>query len=190
MNEQCPSCGVGELSVSERQESVSVPFGPMVSCATRVATCAVCGASLDLDSSNSERVAAATKEAIEASIPLMLSRLEKAGLKNAYVERSFGLPQRTIARWKRGEQSSAMLALLRLLCTYPWLTEVADSGFDPSTANIEVLNAAYRIWEQIQNATRDDIPAGTFVLVSGAVVAPQKFTTASASETETVSLCE
>ena len=43
---------------------------------------------------------------------------------------------------KAGELSSAALALLRSVCTYPWLLEVSDADFEPSVSKSKLVEAA------------------------------------------------
>ena len=53
----------------------------------------------------------------------------------AHIERVFEIPQKTLNRWKSSRQTSATgLAFLRLISTYPWLTEVAELKFDERAA--------------------------------------------------------
>jgi hypothetical protein len=52
----------------------------------------------------------------------------------AYFERAFELPVRTGTRWKSGDFSSSSIALLRIVKTFPWMTEIAEARFDPITS--------------------------------------------------------
>lgn len=104
--------------------------------------CRMCGESGDFADVNDSRIEEALDSSKKASIPTMLVYLDACGLSNAYIERVFQLPSRTIARWKRGEESGAALAFLRLLRTYPWLAKVADAGFDRLEADVAVYRAA------------------------------------------------
>lgn len=69
---------------------------------------------------------------MKTSVPRMLELLGAHGMSMAYIERALDLPVGTAVRWKAGECSAAALALLRIITTFPWVVEVAESGLDPS----------------------------------------------------------
>lgn len=63
--------------------------------------------------------------------------LNEQGYSNASMERSLGLPARTLERWKNDRTivpSAAALALMRIVRTYPWILKVADAPFDEEEA--------------------------------------------------------
>ena len=68
------------------------------------------------------------------------------GLKNAYIERAFGLPQGEIDRQvNSGDIEPALLVLMKLVATYPWLLEVADAGYKPEHANLTLAIEALKL---------------------------------------------
>lgn len=158
MTSQCPACGSTSLTVSERTEKLSVPYGPKIECRLEDARCLACGEQGDFRGVNDEHLDAAIVASEKASIESMLAFLVSAGQSNAYIERVFGLPMRTIARWKNGNASAAPVALLRLLRTFPWLSVVAESGFDAKEADAEVISAALRIMNEMREVSRRRMP--------------------------------
>lgn len=60
----------------------------------------------------------------------LIESLESKGLKLAYIERCLGLPQRTISRWKSGEESASGKALLQIIDNCPWILEIAKNHYN------------------------------------------------------------
>ncbi len=143
MTLKCPACGSGDLLSQDIAESFSAPLGPPVLCRLQKVTCKTCDESGDFFDVNDERISAALDESTQRSIEEILRYLSEAGLSNAYVERVFGIPARTINRWKKEKQkSAAAVALLRVLRTFPWIAKVADERFEPVVADMSVVFAA------------------------------------------------
>jgi len=124
------------------EETLPVPYGVDASFTTAQYTCATCGESGDFTGENDAIVEAAMKKSIDESVVKMFDGLAAMGISLAYFERALRLPARTTARWKVGGLSAAPLALLRAVWTFPWLLNVAVSGFDRSAANSELVRAA------------------------------------------------
>lgn len=148
---KCPMCGSDKLGISEREEKRSVPFGPDALCVLQVVTCSECGEHGDFGLVNDARIEAAIDASVTASVDVMLSHLEEIGLSNAYIERVFDIPARTIARWKRGERSATVVAFLRLLSTFPWLVEVAEENFSQREADLQVIDAFFEVTDRARS---------------------------------------
>jgi len=145
MVNKCPACGSTDVRQEQVNESLPVPYGEDVVVATTQFTCAVCGETGDFTGENDAIVESALKKRVGESVLQMFEGLAAMGISLAYFERALRLPARTTARWKAGELSAAPVSLLRAVRTYPWLLEVADSGFDRTVASFKLLEAAARL---------------------------------------------
>ncbi|MGD0679745.1 MAG: hypothetical protein ABSC94_30540 [Polyangiaceae bacterium] len=134
MPQLCPWCGSSDFSTEKQRDYLGVPYGPTVTFMTVTNTCARCHEAGDFANVNDAALSEAREQAVKASVPLMLEQLGNNGSSMAYIERSLGLPARTLARWKADGTSAGPVALLRMVTTFPWLLEVADNGYDPDLA--------------------------------------------------------
>jgi DNA-binding transcriptional regulator YiaG len=131
----CPACGSHHLTRSEEVDSSQLTLGAEFNFIKEVYTCNVCGESGDFALTNDSKFEVAQKNAQIHSMKAMVEGLsEEKDISMAYFERAFELPVRTLTRWKTGDFSSAALALLRTVRTYPFIVDVAASGFDPDFA--------------------------------------------------------
>lgn len=144
----CPVCGSNEVKTTKRPRTLRVAFGPDAAFEEREDRCKTCGESGDFAGENDSRIDEALDISRRKSVPAILAALSETGIKNAYLERSLGLPTRTIARWKAGDYSASMLALLRMVRTFPWLLEVADENYESNVARRKVVEAAAGILSQ------------------------------------------
>ncbi len=142
METKCPVCGSSDVRVEKVDETLTVPYGPAATFTTTQSTCNTCGESGDFSGENTAIINEALRKSVSASASAILEHLAKEGVSAAYFERAMRLPARTTARWKAGELSSAALALLRSVCTYPWLLEVSDADFEPYAAKRKLVEAA------------------------------------------------
>lgn len=146
---ECPVCNSHDVTVEKRTNTYSAPYGPELEYTTEVATCSVCGESGDFNGVNTAEIEKAVRSSDLRSVEHMLNHLDEAGFSMAYLERALRLPARTMARWKTGQCSASGLALLRLLRTFPWLAEVAESGFDQTHAKRAALMAGMHLIDQM-----------------------------------------
>lgn len=70
----------------------------------------------------------------------ILSTLETKGLTRPYLERALDLPVGHLQRPADFET----IALLRIIHMFPWMVDVADSGYEPTVAQLSLLQAATR----------------------------------------------
>ena len=152
--QQCPVCGSVEVDTSDDSQEIRVPFGPTVRVSQVVNVCKACGESGDFFGINDDRIKLALAESVKTSVPLMLEALVSRGLSMAYLERALDLPARTAARWKSGESSAAVVALLRAIATFPWILGVAESGFDPTVAKTAVVAEAAHLLREFATANK------------------------------------
>lgn len=131
----CPACG--SININSRHEIrlIPVPFAPTIEHDEVVNLCCDCGMEGDFLRENRVRLPAIIEAAKKESAKRIINDLvEDEKLSMSYMERAFDLPMRTMTRWKSGDISAAGVSLLRLIRTYPWLVEIADSQYDKSFA--------------------------------------------------------
>ena len=135
----CPKCGAMMNDFCELQEKVVAPYGAVKDYIEQVSACGECGYEISDDTDGSTYRALYEKSVAE-SIPAILDLLNQSGYSMVATERILELPFRTLSRWKTsGKPSAGGTALLRLLATFPWLLEVADSGYDKQFAENRLM---------------------------------------------------
>lgn len=72
----------------------------------------------------------------------IILRLSAKNISMAQFERTFNLPKRTLARWKKGNCSAAGLALLKIVDVYPWVLQLAEAKYTPACANYFLVKNA------------------------------------------------
>lgn len=83
----------------------------------------------------------------------LIAELCSQGLHMAEIERTFRLPKRTFARWKKGTCSASGIALLELIYAYPWLLDLAKSQYDIGFAkHLLVKQASFAMEDLLKNA--------------------------------------
>jgi len=138
----CPACGSSDIATSRLDASLPVPMAEPVIYSERVDLCGACGTEGDFARENDATVEAALAAAGKRSARAIIESLAADGISMAYFERAFGLPQRTMARWKAGECSAGSLALLRVVRSYPWVLRVAERSFSERVARKELVRAS------------------------------------------------
>lgn len=141
----CPACGSTQVTTTTESRSLTVPFAKKTTFTTIVHTCKNCRESGDFTGDNETKIAEAEQIASREAIENILTALKHKNRTLAYIERALRLPQRTINRWKNGECSSAVAALLRVIGTYPWVIEVADNDFAEPFATQKLLAVAVSV---------------------------------------------
>lgn len=138
----CPSCG--EEINSERQISraVKIDYFQVLSIDYNLVNCDVCGFSGPIDESDERSFELEKKKSDDITLRKLIEEVSAKEGSASNVERSFGLPPRTLNRWKNQGGSAAALALMKLIRTYSWLTKVAEQGYEPSFAKMENFTQA------------------------------------------------
>lgn len=138
--EKCPLCGQNSLEVMNEAVQLALPFTKSESYLEEYVRCKNCGFEQNLSSKNEVNRKNVYLKLKQQSMVNMIESLDSQGLKMAYVERAFDLPARTLYRMKsENEVSSAALALMRTVTTYPWLTYVAERHYDPNIAEQSLI---------------------------------------------------
>lgn len=139
----CPVCGSDDLKKEASKEVERVVFGPIFNYEKVIYTCNSCGEKGDFAQVNDAKFLEARKHSIDTSIKSVIETLsEENEISMAYFERAFELPMRTLTRWKGGDYSATAIALLRVVKTYPWITEVAAHKFEQHFSQKTLLNQA------------------------------------------------
>lgn len=165
MTVTCPACGSSNVKEEKTSRSLPVPYGPPAAFMERVFTCADCDTSGDFTGENDAAVREAVEKSQASAAEAIFRWLGEQNVSAAYLERALRLPARTTARWKSGELSAAALALLRLVRTYPWLLKVADSGFESTVVQQEVVAAAAKV---LASVLRETASAATVAVTANA----------------------
>ena len=137
----CTICGSDQVEIVKRPIALNVPFGAGAHYEKTICSCKTCGEEIDVtdESERIKAIAVAEKNSLESIIEFIVNQ----GFSLANIERSLDLPQRTISRWKSGQEPSAAgLTLLRLVRLYPWLLEVASGNYNELLAKTILINNA------------------------------------------------
>ena len=138
----CPACGSYDVLRHEQESTDQLTLGSEFHYNEIYYHCNACHEEGDYFSETDAGYLIAQKNAQAIQLKKMLEDMNKAGISMAMFERVFELPTRTMTRWKSGDFSASVLALLRLVTTYPWLINVAENKFDRKQANYALINAA------------------------------------------------
>ena len=145
----CPACGSENLESLSETRCAIVPYGPPVGYSAAYHRCNECHEEGDFADENESALATAEKKAVDNSMCAMIDYLANSGVTMAHFERALSLPQRTVARWKAGASSAPAVALMRVVRTYPWMLEVADSNFDQDHARRVLLEQAAAVFHSV-----------------------------------------
>lgn len=139
-NKDCPICGE-KNSLEIKKEKLKIKYAREKGLATfKYYECPSCGATFDFDFEEENEKSIKREKTIvrQKSVSKILSCLEK-DYSFVEIERSFGLPPRSLSKWKTGAKSpsAAVATLINLIGVFPWLSYVAASDYD--------LDFSYRI---------------------------------------------
>lgn len=144
----CPACGSTDVIRAEKQSSATLMLGQEFFFNEISYKCNVCETEADFFNETEKYYLKAEKEAQANLVQNILEELNKKGISMASFERVFELPVRTLTRWKNGDFSSSVLALLRIVKTYPWIIEVAENRFESTSAKCVVIKVALQEFQQ------------------------------------------
>jgi hypothetical protein len=136
---ECPVCDSKNIEIKEKLKEIFVPMAKPAMQRVLVCHCKDCGSDIRLSSDSQEDVEAKIREKANESMPLLIKKINEAGISDARLERALDLAAHTVNRWKQGTQiSAAVLALARLIASQPKLVEFAEEGFADSDMTINV----------------------------------------------------
>ena len=142
----CPECDSEDIKELKINKSDTLPFGSPFEYKAVVHECKKCGErgsfSNQAMEENQKEYYLAQKNANKLSINYITQHLGDTGNSMAHIERSLGLAQRTLSRWKSSGVSASGMTLMRIVHTYPWVLDVADENFDEQFAKRELISQA------------------------------------------------
>ncbi|MDD2336123.1 MAG: hypothetical protein PHD01_06070 [Geobacteraceae bacterium] len=140
----CPACGSSDVVSSEKTRTLPIPYSDSVKVREKISTCSICGMKGDFSEDENIKVHNKITTAKRESVPRILDWLSEHGIRMAYIERALDLPTRTVNRWRSKAASSSAIALVQIIRTYPWILEVAESGFSEEVARNKLGEEATR----------------------------------------------
>lgn len=128
----CPACGSESLERKVIIKRINEPFSEDAEVELSVFKCQACGTEGDFFNNNDVILSNAIDASKNRSVQNILEKFSVHNISMASIERALDLPQRTLIKWKSGKSkpSAAGVALLRMVCTFPWLLEVADNNYE------------------------------------------------------------
>lgn len=134
----CPVCGAKNGLIKTKQTFVAKYGQEKVPTEIEYYRCRYCNEELflDLEEQSQKAMSEALEKAKKNNVSKILSNLDDTS-SFATIERSFGLPPRTLSKWKTQAKtpSATAAAFINLLGVFPWLTKVAFCNYDSKKAN-------------------------------------------------------
>jgi DNA-binding transcriptional regulator YiaG len=140
----CPVCGSDRLESVVSKETIHGDMGKELILDRTHERCLECDSEGDFFNENEKITENALSALNETYIDEVLNFFDEKKISYAGIERAVGLPQRTLTKWKsrNSTPTSAGIALLKYLRTFPWLIEVAENKFDFNIAQKIFIGAA------------------------------------------------
>lgn len=131
----CPACGSTDNWAKVDRREYTPPFGKTERYEVLVMHCTACTEEWTHEPGpDPKRVSAILQHADQATVKTMLDLLEQADYSQAAIRQVLGM-EGYAANWRTGA-TEGVIALLRILATYPWILEVANAKFDPNMAEV------------------------------------------------------
>lgn len=141
----CPACGSSD-SIEEimETEEIKEPFVESKKIEVTNYRCLLCGAEGDFAGQSKKKYTQALTELKNKAVNRIIEDFDNNNISMASIERALELPQRTLTKWKNGLSSptAAGIALLKIIRTYPWILDVAQSNFNPLVSRNVFINNA------------------------------------------------
>jgi len=173
----CPACGSDKVKRSEQESFGQLTLGEKFSFKEINYQCGACGEEGDFLTETDKNYLTAQKSAQLKLVKTIIENLSHSNISMATFERVFELPARTLTRWKNGDFSASALALLRIIVTYPWITEVAEHRFEKNLKNIALmkeavneLNKAFAMHLQSPSINKIDITSDSGTTFFNAII--------------------
>jgi len=133
----CPACGSDKVEEKLVLKTFNEPFCDEYSIEIKEYVCNTCDFEGDFLKENDEKIEKALSKLKTNCVSNILNNLTQTNYSLASIERALNLPQRTLAKWKNGENnpSASGITLLRFLNVFPWLIEVAENNYDYYISN-------------------------------------------------------
>ncbi len=132
----CSACSSSNLKKGTVKNKFTDNFGGSIEFEIIEYTCEDCESTGDFFKENDELLAKKSQELNEKAVLSILEYFANNHVSFASIERVLGLSQRTLTKWKNevSAPTSAGIALMKFLKTFPWLLDVADAKFEYSAA--------------------------------------------------------
>lgn len=132
----CPVCGSDNLNENLESEILKESFGGQKEVFLKKYKCSSCGTEFDSSIENDIIIRETIDRLKTQSITNIINDFNDINVSMASIERVLSIPQRTITKWKNGNNkpSATAYALFKYLRTFPWLLEVAEHNFDYNIA--------------------------------------------------------
>lgn len=145
-NLECPACGSRKIKNVDATETRQLTLGSEFTYKIPLHVCETCEEEGDFSGGADKIRELAIEHARECLAKELINSISETGMKLAYVERAFELPQRTISsKWGTGKISASGLALLRIAKSMPWIVHIADHKFSKDV----IKNTVHTVWENI-----------------------------------------
>lgn len=167
MKKDCPICGSDNIDVNETKELVEKTLfdGSTVLFESPLYTCSVCEGEF-YENDTDEKFELAKDKKINENASFYLEKIKENFKSISYIERVFGIPQRTIGRWKGGAVTSIAYAFLILIGKLPWLVEIVDSKFDKNVVAKVLAREAELALKEIATENNYEL-SKSFIISSG-----------------------
>ncbi len=172
-NQVCPVCGSSHVRIEQEDRLIFEPYGGQKAIKLQVCTCMDCGADGDFLNQNDTSILAAQNYLKANAVSQIVNYLNDTGYTSAAMERAFGLPSRTIAKWKRESDScpsASAVALLRIVRTFPWLISVADAKFDHAIAQRIFITEAIKDLLKYRLTNSEQVSSGVITNSEGTLI--------------------
>jgi hypothetical protein len=172
-NQVCPVCGGSHVRIEQEDRLISEPYGGQKTIKLQVCTCLDCGADGDFFNQNDTSIIAAQNYLKANAVSQIVNHLNANGYSSAAMEKAFGLPARTIAKWKRESDScpsASAVALLRIVRTFPWLISVADAKYDHAIAQQIFLTEAIKDLLKFKLTSSEQVASGVVTNSEGTMI--------------------
>ena len=172
-NQVCPVCGSSHLRIEQEDRLIFEPYGGQKLIKLQVCTCMDCGADGDFFNQNDASIQVTQNHLKANAVSQIVNHLNDTGYSSAAMERAFGLPARTIAKWKRESDScpsASAVALLRIVRTFPWLISVADAKFDHAIAQRIFITEAIKNLLKYRLTNSEQVSSGVITNSEGTLI--------------------
>jgi hypothetical protein len=128
----CPVCGSTDIIKSSYNEFVNDNLSGKTLVEKVLYHCNTCGEDGDFFNENETVVNDTLATIRQDFVVSTLDTFASNKISFSSMERALDLPQRTLTKWKNGASSPTAvgIALLKYIKLFPWLLEVAETGFD------------------------------------------------------------
>jgi hypothetical protein len=139
---KCPICGAENSGVETVTQTLTMPYVPKKDVEIFVWTCTSCKQSGDFLNRNDDIIEAALSSMEDVFVKDTIDFLKTRGYSMPSLDRILSLPQGTINSYYFGDFDKEVVALFRILKTFPWMLSVADGNFSPAVSAPLLLKAA------------------------------------------------